>query len=712
MKAITLVALVAFAALAAGYVVVPDDKIKYADKNFLVKQRQLLELFQHVQQHEVHNEQWNVAKQYKIQDNYDHYKNADAVKEFFQMYRHGMLQMDDTFSIFHEHHREQAIALFHVFYYANDWDTFYKSVAWARFHVNEGLWIYATTVALLHRNDMAGLELPAPYEIYPNYFFNSEVIQRATQYKMQGFYGTKKVDDVYSVVIPANYTGWYVHTNPDQKVSYYTEDIGLNTYYYYFNADYPFWMGGKEYGLYKDRRGELYLFKHQQLLARYYLERLSNDLGAIPEFSWYKPIRTGYYPDMHYYNGQNFPARDNYYNIYTADNYNQIDEMVDIEHRIREAIDQGYVTLQDGSHIDLTRPESVEYLGNLIQGNPDSVNNRYYKYVGHIARNLLGASMDHLDTHKVIPGVLEHYETSLRDPMFYQMYKRIMHWYWEFKNHLQHYTYDELNFPGVKIESVDVDKLVTYFDRFDADITNAVDVEVQDDTNIEGNNLRKTGRITHHQGEGFLIKARQWRLNHMPFNLKLNVYADKAQRAVVRVYLGPKYNQYGHVYGINENRKNFVLLDVFQTELANGKNTIVRDSSQFSLYVQDRTSYYDLYKWVMAATNGEKKFPLDMTEAHCGFPSRLMLPKGKKGGMAYQLYFIVSPYHAPNTPQHQGYDYTINCGVGTGARYVDSLPFGYPFDRQIDEKFWFTPNMYYYDTLIYNKNEKEINAVH
>ncbi|XP_062540229.1 hexamerin-1.1-like [Armigeres subalbatus] len=712
MKAITLVALAGLVALAAGYVVVPEDKITYADKDFLVKQKQLLEIFQHVHQHEVHTELWEVSKGYKIEDNYDHYTNVEAIKEFISFYKHGMLPFDEIFSVFHYPHREQAIALFHLFYYAKDWDTFYKSVVWARFHVNEGMFVYAVTVALLHRKDLAGLELPAPYEIYPYYFFNTDVVQKASQYKMQGFYGMKKVEDVYTVVIPTNYTGWYVHTNVDQKVSYFTEDIGLNTYYYYFHADYPFWMGGKEFGLYKDRRGELFLFKHQQLLARYYLERLSNDLGIIPEFSWYKPLVTGYYPNLNYYNGVSFPSRENGHYVYTAENYYDIDELVDYEHRIREVIDQGYLVLPDGKQVDLTKPESIEYLGNVIQGNPDSVNTRYYKYVGQIARILLGASVEHFDDHKVIPSVLEHYETSLRDPIFYQLYKRIIHWYWEFKDHLPHYTYDELNFPGLKVETVEVDKLVTYFDRSDSDITNAVDVEVFDETSMKGSDIKKFGKIAHYQGEDFVIKARQWRLNHMPFTLKLNVVSEKVTKGVVRVYLGPKYDQYGQAYGINENRENFFLLDVFPYDFVVGKNVITRDSTSFFMFVQDRTPYYELYKWVMDASNGVKKFPLDMTEAHCGFPARLMLPKGKKGGMPFQLYFIVSPYHEPTTPQYEGYDYTLNCGVGSGARYVDSLPFGYPFDRPIDEKVWFTPNMYYYDAVIYHKNEKEINAVH
>lgn len=193
------------------------------------------------------------------------------------------------------------------------------------------MFVYALVASIYHRTDLVGIEVPAIYEIYPYYFFHSDVIQKAHQYKMQGFYGMKKVEGVYQTVIPANYTGWTKHVNIEQKVSYFTEDIGLNAWYYYFQIEFPYWLGGKEFNMYKDRRGELYLFHHQQLLARYYLERLSNDLGKIPEISYELPIKTGYFPDLYYYNGVPFPDRDNNYMMYVEENYKLIQEVEDYE---------------------------------------------------------------------------------------------------------------------------------------------------------------------------------------------------------------------------------------------------------------------------------------------------------------------------------------------------------------------------------------------
>lgn len=702
MKTVSIVTLALVATLAAGYVTVPKEKVRYADQDLLLKQKAILEVLQHVHQKEIHTTLWGISKKYKIEEHKDSYTNVQAVEEFLTLYKQGLLGFDEIFTVMNEQQRKEVKALFNIFYYAKDWDTFYKTLVWARFHVNEGMFVYALITSIHHREDLVGIEIPAIYEIYPYYFFHSEVIQKAHQYKMQGFYGMKKVDDVYSAVIPANYTGWYMHTNEEQKVSYFTEDIGLNAWYYDLQQQFPYWLGGKEFDFKKDRRGELYLFHHQQLLARYYLERLSNGLGKIPDVTYDKPIKTGYFPHMYYYNGVPFPARDNEYMAYTEGNYELLKEIEDYERRIRDAIDIGYVVMPNGDKIDFTKPESVEYLGNLIQSNPDSVNLRYFGYLEMYARILLGGSIEHFEPHKVIPSVLEQFETSLRDPVFYQMYKRILNLYWQFKEQLPHYKYEEINFPGVKIDDVETDKLITYFDKFDADITNAVDVEVYDEKTPE-TEMKKMGRIAHYQGEDFVIKARTKRLNTAPFTYKVKVTADKTVKGVIRTYIGPKYDEFGNIYNVNDNKENFVLLDVFPLELTAGKNVITRNSNDFSFFVKDRTTYYELYKQVMTALNNGEKYQV---QGWTGFPSRLMLPKGRKGGMTYQMFCIVSPYvESTQKPHQKGF-------TEGGYGYVDNLPYGYPLDREIDETVWFTPNMHYLDVDIYHKTEMEVNSTH
>jgi len=94
----------------------------------------------------------------------------------------------------------------------------------------------------------------------------------------------------------------------EHKMNYFTEDIGWNAFYFYLRQEYPFWLKGKEFGLEKNR-GINYLYGHKQLLSRYYLEMLSNDIGKIEDFDWHRKFYVGYYPTMTYSNGLPMPQR-------------------------------------------------------------------------------------------------------------------------------------------------------------------------------------------------------------------------------------------------------------------------------------------------------------------------------------------------------------------------------------------------------------------
>ena len=95
------------------------------------------------------------------------------------MYQRGMLPQHKVFSIFYEPHQEQAAVLYKLFYYAEDWNTFYQTAVWARDYVNEKMFMYSLIVALLHRPDTQGMMIPPIYEINPYYFVDEYYIEQA-----------------------------------------------------------------------------------------------------------------------------------------------------------------------------------------------------------------------------------------------------------------------------------------------------------------------------------------------------------------------------------------------------------------------------------------------------------------------------------------------------------------------------------------------------
>lgn len=120
MKAIISVLLLS--ALAGSYAFIGGrTDFKNADKDALNKQKVLFELLQHPYQPGVSvfkGEYLNIANSFDFEQNFNNFNNVEAIKEFYYMYKKGLMPYNQLFSIYNMRHRRQAIALFHVFYYA------------------------------------------------------------------------------------------------------------------------------------------------------------------------------------------------------------------------------------------------------------------------------------------------------------------------------------------------------------------------------------------------------------------------------------------------------------------------------------------------------------------------------------------------------------------------------------------------------------------
>jgi hypothetical protein len=106
-----------------------------------------------------------------------------------------LLERDSIFILFHPRHRAQMVALFEMLYSATDYDTFFKAAVWARDRTNPRQFLYAFSVALLHREDCRGVILPPAYEITPHMFLTTDVVRRAYQAKMTRVSGNKLTRD-------------------------------------------------------------------------------------------------------------------------------------------------------------------------------------------------------------------------------------------------------------------------------------------------------------------------------------------------------------------------------------------------------------------------------------------------------------------------------------------------------------------------------------
>lgn len=287
---------------------------------------------------------------------------------------------------------------------------------------------------------------------------------------------------------------------------------------------------------------------------------------------------------------------------------------------------------------------------------------------------------------------MDNYQTALRDPVFYQLQKRLVNLVVLFKKRLPCYTHEELYFPGVKIDNVMVDKLVTYFDDYLMDISNAV-VLTEDE-------IKKTV-------SDMTIFARKRRLNHQPFKVTLDVLSDKSADCVVKIFLGPKYDHHKRLIDINLNRLNFVELDSFVYKLVTGKNTIVRNSYDMHNLVGDRVMTRDLIKKFETITDIKDLLIKDLRNVNTGFPTRLLLPRGSVGGLDMMLYVIVCPLRLVDNVDYNILDTNRKDFLVDFRTTVllDKMPLGFPLDRYINVAKFFTPNMKFVDVTIFHKQQ-------
>nr|CAQ63322.1 hemocyanin 2 [Thermobia domestica] len=638
-----------------------------ADETFLKRQMLILKLLRHISEPLEDPELVQIKDSYSPLNSLSVYKDPQLVQKVVRKLENGqMLNRDNIFVLFDPVHRRQMIDVFEILYFANDYDTFFKTAVWLRDRMNPRQFLYAFSVALLHRKDCRGFTLPPAYEITPHMFLTTDVVRQAYQAKMTR---TPKV-------IPMQFTGSV--RNQEQRVAYFGEDIGMNSHHSHWHMDFPFWWK-PEYGVEKDRKGELFYYMHHQLIARFDAERLSNYLPVVEPLDWEKPIVQGFAPGAMYENGQEFPVRPDNMNFHDLP-WLTIEDMKGYEDRIRDAIASGFVISVDDSLVYLNDTRGIDVLGAVIESSEHSQNKELYGSLHNNAHVLLGKVTDYSLKYGLPPGVMEHFETATRDPAFFRLHKLVDNLFKEHKDLLPPYTKEDLAFPGVSIDAVKVvgtckastpNQLVTYFDEFNIDLANAV----------EG----------HYKEGDVQIKASVNRLNHEPFKYVITVHSDKVAEGIVRIFIAPKYDWFGEVVPLDKIRWSLIELDRFPVHLRQGDNVIVRSSQDSTVTIPEPRSYPELIKEIEDALNGQDEYAIDKYHRHCGYPHRLLLPKGTSGGMVFNLYVTITNYEQDKVHPGVTVDEVDNltslgyCGVLDGV-IPDGRPMGYPYDRPIPDK--------------------------
>ncbi|XP_017077494.2 phenoloxidase 3 isoform X2 [Drosophila eugracilis] len=607
------------------------------------------------------------------------------------------LGRSDEFSLFLKSHRQKAAHLIEIFTKMPSVEDLQSVAVYARDRVNPVMFNYALSVALLHRPDTKDLDLPSFSQTFPDRFIDSKVLRnmREESFVVQG------LEARIPTVISVNYTASDLEV--EHRLWYFREDLGVNLHHWHWHLVYPIEANDRSI-VDKDRRGELFYYMHQQIVARYNAERLSNHMARVQAFNNLdEPIAEGYFPKMNsLVASRDYPPRFDNTRLRDIDRpVNElkvgIDDMKRWRDRIYEAIHQGYVLDMNNERVILDDVKGIDILGNIIEASELTINSKLYGDLHNKGHMLIAFSHDPSNKHLESAGVMGDSSTAMRDPVFYKWHAFIDNLFQEHKRLLPAYTEEYLSFPGIRVQSINVEsqgqtnRLTTFWQESDVDMSRGLDFLPR------GNVF---ARFTH--------------LQHNPFTYTIDVEnsSKDTRNGYVRIFLAPKLDDRNGIMSLAEQRLMMVELDKFVVTMTPGTNTFTRNSTESSVTIPFERTFRNLDSNTAPENSTEE---LINFFCGCGWPNHMLVPKGRPEGLSFELFVMISNYDDDRVN-----DQALECGCSDAASYCglrdrlypDRKSMGYPFDREPRRGAEFlenflTPNMSTVEVTITHDNRIE-----
>ncbi|KAG8035032.1 hypothetical protein G9C98_005455 [Cotesia typhae] len=576
------------------------------------------------------------------------------------------MQLDrrTSFSLFIPAHRKIAGRLIDIFMGMRTVEDFLSVAVYCRDRLNPNMFIYALSVAILHRPDTKHLPVPSFAEVFPDKYVESGIFSRAKEEANIVPAGSR-----VPIEVPRDYTA--SDLDEEHRVAYWREDVGINLHHWHWHLVYPFEADARIVN--KDRRGELFYYMHQQIIARYNCERLCNNLNRVSRLNDLRePIPEGYFPKLDsLVASRTWPSRPA--DTRLKDINRPVDSLkVDIQDlerwrdRVFDAIHTGTVTTARGERIPLTEKGGIDVLGNIIEASILTPNPNLYGDFHNLGHVII--SYCHDPDHRYLEsfGIMGDSATAMRDPVFYKWHAFINDIFLEHKNTLPAYETPQLNFNGVELSGVQVitpnqspNTLITYWNQSDLNLSRGLDFTPR------GSVL---ARFTH--------------LNHASFiyRIQVNNRSNSPQTGTCRIFIGPKFDERKLPFSFRIQKDLMIEMDKFTVQLKPGQNTIERRSTESSVTIPYESTFRNLDLNRPGGGDSLEQFNF----CGCGWPQHMLCPKGSKEGFPMELFVMISDYKDDEVPQDEPRgckNAASYCGL-RDRKYPDARSMGYPFDRR------------------------------
>ncbi len=466
----------------------------------------------------------------------------------------------------------------------------------------------------------------------------------------------------------------------EAALDWYREDAAANFHHERWHVVYPF--SGipnpqNPFGprITKDRQGELFMYMHEQMLARYDAERLCAGLAAVePLFDFTAPLAEGYDPLL-----QGFDARQP--DALMSDS-TQFDPatLATWDARLFGDVVKKDATLRrpNGSTVAAT----PDLIGSTAEHDVGSVNTGRYgslHNMGHVTIAFI-PDPNNPDPNNQLGGVMQSTSVAIRDPIFYRWHRHIddLLYRWQEEQDEQSFAdapevllRNRLGDGGGEPEP----------DGKSPDLAIVLDEAIEGDPQAFGeahfggdhwdtdpaDTGVATGEIETTLREREIDGTPVQYLDHPDYHYFLRVENPRAedQTVTVRLFLAP-------VEWAGE-RREWIELDRFQQRLLPGRNVVAR-SSKLSAVARKP-----------ASRPGDPPPPeepgADPNYCDCGWPYHLLLPRGTAQGMPFRLLAVLTDWDLDKVEVEGKCGSMSFCGKRDVA-YPDRRPMGYPFDRR------------------------------
>ena len=205
----------------------------------------------------------------------------------------------------------------------------------------------------------------------------------------------------------------------ENKLCWYTEDPLLNEHHEHWHIVYP---NGGINNKAKDRAGEMFIYMHQQMIARYEIERMAAGLNKVEPYNDFsKPIPVGYKVSefVKELGDIMFSDREENWKIESLD-YINVSEQMAFQKNLQIAIDKGYIEVNN-KRIKL----DANLLGMIIEStgvNVEKFNETKLLYgnvhnMGHMLIANSGKGRPY--------GIMSAPATNIKDTIFWRWHKSI-----------------------------------------------------------------------------------------------------------------------------------------------------------------------------------------------------------------------------------------------------------------------------------------------